>query len=39
MGRNINCSYAASLVVGKAIIQAGIISYYRISAAKHNSAA
>ena len=39
MGRNISCSYAASLVVGKAIIEAGIISYYRTSATEHNSAA
>jgi len=39
VGRNINCSYANSLVAGKAIIEAGIISYYRISATEHYSAA
>ena len=39
MGRNINRSYADSLVVGKPIIEAGIISYHRVSAAEHDSAA
>jgi len=39
MGRNISCNYAGTLVVGKAIIEAAIISYYRTSATEHDSAA